>query len=37
MSTLIDELFGCDMPYTTPSGKNIINMMEFSDIEKNFD
>lgn len=37
MSTLIDELFGCDMPYTTPSGKNIINMMELSDIEKNFD
>lgn len=36
MQSLIDRLFACAMPYTSPSGKPIVTTMAVADIEKLF-
>ncbi len=36
MKTLIDELFACEMPYTSPSGKKCFLTFELNDLEKQF-
>lgn len=36
MKSLIDELFACAMPYTSPTGKLTFITMELSDLEKQF-
>ncbi len=36
MRSLIDELFACEMPYVSPSGKKCFISYELSDLEKQF-
>lgn len=36
MKDLIDRLFACTVPYRSPSGKSILSMLTFHDIEKLF-
>lgn len=36
MKTLIDELFACEMPYTSPTGKKCFLTFELKDLEKEF-
>lgn len=36
MKTLIDELFACESPYTSPGGKKCFINFEISDLEKQF-
>ncbi|MFC2176218.1 DNA mismatch repair endonuclease MutL [Bacteroidota bacterium] len=36
MSNLIDELFGCNQPYTTPSGKPTLITLSLEELEKRF-
>ncbi|MCC6691286.1 MAG: DNA mismatch repair protein MutL, partial [Bacteroidia bacterium] len=36
MQNVIDSLFACEMPYTSPSGKTIITTLDFSELEKLF-
>lgn len=36
MSNLIDELFGCDLPYTAPNGKPTIVTLTLDELEKRF-
>ncbi|NNF22753.1 MAG: DNA mismatch repair protein MutL, partial [Saprospiraceae bacterium] len=36
MKTLIDELFACEMPYTSPVGKKCFLTFELNDLEKEF-
>ena len=36
MTALIDELFACENPYTTPSGKNIIVTLTLDELDKRF-
>ncbi len=36
MNNLIDELFACKMPYTTPSGKPTITTFSIDDLDKRF-
>jgi DNA mismatch repair protein MutL len=36
MQDLIDRLFGCSMPYTSPSGKSIVTTLSVNDLEKLF-
>lgn len=36
MTALIDELFACENPYTTPSGKNIIITLTLDELDKRF-
>lgn len=36
MQSLIDRLFACAMPYTSPSGKSIVTTLAAADIEKLF-
>jgi len=36
MSQLIDELFGCDLPYSTPSGKPTMVSLSLEELEKRF-
>jgi len=36
MNNLIDELFACKMPYTTPSGKPTITTFSIEDLDKRF-
>jgi len=37
MMQLIDELFACENPYTTPNGKHIINTFTIDQLDKQFD
>jgi len=37
MKLLIDELFACEMPYTSPSGRLTFITLELSDLEKQFE
>ncbi len=37
MMQLIDELFACENPYSTPSGKRIINTFTIDQLDKQFD
>ncbi|HSH67407.1 MAG TPA: DNA mismatch repair endonuclease MutL, partial [Bacteroidia bacterium] len=36
MNNLIDELFACRMPYSTPSGKSTISTFSLDDLDKRF-
>ncbi len=36
MKALIDELFGCENPYTTPSGKTIVSTITLDELNKRF-
>lgn len=36
MKTLIDELFGCETPYSSPTGKKCFITYELSELEKQF-
>lgn len=36
MSNLIDELFGCDMPYSTPAGKPTVVNLPLDELERRF-
>ncbi|MBL7883149.1 MAG: DNA mismatch repair endonuclease MutL [Bacteroidia bacterium] len=36
MSTIIDELFACKMPYSTPSGKATITTFSLEDLDRRF-
>ena len=36
MRTLVDELFACENPYTSPIGKKCFVNYELSDLEKQF-
>lgn len=36
MGALIDELFGCDMPYSTPSGKPTVVTLPLDELERRF-
>ena len=36
MSNLIDELFACEMPYSTPSGKPTITTISLEELDKKF-
>jgi DNA mismatch repair protein MutL len=36
MRMIIDELFACQMPYSTPSGKPTIITLSIDDLEKRF-
>ena len=36
MTQLIDELFACEMPYTSPTGKKCFLTFELKDLEKEF-
>lgn len=36
MNSLIDELFACKMPYSTPSGKPTISTFSMDDLDKRF-
>jgi DNA mismatch repair protein MutL len=36
MSQLIDELFGCDLPYSTPNGKPTMVSLSLEELEKRF-
>ena len=36
MNTLIDELFACQMPYVTPSGRPTITTFSLDDLDKRF-
>lgn len=35
--SLIDELFACEQPQKTPSGKTIVNMLTLNELDKRFD
>lgn len=37
MANLIDELFACELPYHTPSGKPIVNSISIDELEKRFE
>jgi DNA mismatch repair protein MutL len=37
MKLLIDELFACEMPYTSPSGRLTFITLELNDLEKQFE
>jgi len=36
MKELVDHLFACEMPNFSPSGKNIISILNLDEIEKRF-
>ena len=36
MANLIDQLFGCKMPYKSPSGKNCFITIELDELTKRF-
>jgi DNA mismatch repair protein MutL len=36
MHTIIDELFACRMPYSTPGGKPTITTFSSDDLDKRF-
>jgi len=36
MKTLVDELFACEIPYTSPSGKKCFVNFEITDLDKQF-
>ena len=36
MQTLIDELFACEYPYTSPSGRQTISTFDFRELEGRF-
>jgi DNA mismatch repair ATPase MutL len=36
MRILVDELFACDQPYFSPTGKPIITTFSMDDLEKKF-
>ena len=36
MNNLIDELFACKMPYSTPTGKPTITTFSLEDLDKRF-
>jgi DNA mismatch repair protein MutL len=36
MNNLIDELFACKMPYSTPGGKPTITTFSLDDLDKRF-
>ena len=36
MQAIIDELFGCENPYTTPSGKTIVSTVTLDELNKRF-
>jgi DNA mismatch repair protein MutL len=36
MNNLIDELFACKMPYSTPSGKPTITTFSLDDLDRRF-
>lgn len=37
MANLIDELFGCSLPYHTPSGKTVVHTITTNELEKRFE
>lgn len=37
MNNLVDELFACEMPYHTPSGKPTISIISIDELNERFD